>query len=52
MYDSIPDQYKTQEIYDIVVSLYAFLIVYWLDKYKTHRICDEAVGSDEGAMIL
>ena len=34
VFDSIPDQYKTQEIYDIVVSLYLFLIVYCPDKYK------------------
>ena len=27
-FDSIPDQYKTQEICDIVVSLYPFLIIY------------------------
>ena len=33
--DSIPDQYKTQKIYSIIVSLYPFLIVYFPDKYKT-----------------
>ena len=41
--DSIPDQYETQEIFDIVVSLHPFLIVCWPDKYKTQRMCDEAV---------
>ena len=45
--DSIPDQYKTQEIshicYHVVVSSYPFLKVYCLDKYKTQKMCDEAV---------
>ena len=39
----IPDQHKTQEICDLVVSLYPFLIVYCPDKYLTQRMCDEAV---------
>ena len=33
-FDSILDQYKIQEICDIVVSLYPFLIVYCSEKYK------------------
>ena len=41
--DSIPEQNKTQEICNIVVSLYYFLIVYCPDKYKTQKICDEAI---------
>ena len=40
VFDSIPDQYKTQEICDIVVSLYSSLIVYYSDKYLTQRMCD------------
>ena len=42
VFDSIPDQYKTQEICDIVVSLHPFLIGYCPDKCKTQRMCDEA----------
>ena len=37
VFDSIPDQYKTQELYDIVVSLYSFLIAYYPDKYIFHK---------------
>ena len=33
VFNSIPDQYKTQEIYDIVVSLYPLSTVYCPDKY-------------------
>ena len=35
--DSIPDQYKTREICDIVVSLYSFLIIYCTDKYVSQK---------------
>ena len=41
--DSIPNQYKTHEMCDRVVSEDAFLIVYWLDKNKTQRLYDEPV---------
>ena len=37
--DSIPKQYKTQEICDRVVSEDPFMIVYYPDKYKTHKEC-------------
>ena len=47
--DSIPNQYKTQEICEIVVSLYPFLIVYCPDNYITQELCDEAV--DDIALI-
>ena len=43
VFDSIPDQYKTQEICDQAVSLYPFLILYYPDKYITQRMWDEAV---------
>ena len=43
VFDSIPDQYKTQEICDLAVSLYPFLILYYPDKYITQRMWDEAV---------
>ena len=52
VFDSIPDQYKTQGICDIVVSLYPFLIAYCPDKYKTQRMCDEAVDDSLAAWKL
>ena len=45
VFDSILDQYKTQEIYDIVVSSYPFLVVYCPDKYIPQKMCDEADDS-------
>ena len=36
-------QYETQEICDIFLSLYPFLIVYCPDKYKIQKMCDEVV---------
>ena len=44
--------YKTQEICGIVVSLYSFLIVYCPNKYKTQRMCDEAVDDSLAALKL
>ena len=38
VFDSIPDQYKTREMCDRVVSEDPFLVVYCPDKYKTQRI--------------
>ena len=37
VFDSTRDQYKTQEICDVVVSLYPFLIVYCPDQCKTQK---------------
>ena len=37
VFDSIPDEYKTQEICDIVVSLHSLLIAYCPDKYVTQK---------------
>ena len=45
VFDSILDQYKTQEICDIVVSSYPFLVVYCPDKYIPQKMCDEADDS-------
>ena len=42
-FESIPDQHKTQEICDIAVSLYPFLIISCPDKYITQKMCDEVV---------
>ena len=50
VFDSIPGQYKNQEMYDIVVSLYRFLIAYYLDKYITQRIWDEDVDNSPAAL--
>ena len=50
MFDSIPDQYKTQEICDIDVSLYPFLVVYCPDKYKTQNMCNKAAADCLGAL--
>ena len=49
VFDSIPDQNKTQEICDIIVFL-SFLIVYCRDKYKSQRMCDEA--ADDSLAVL
>ena len=50
VFDSIPDQCKTQEICDIVTFLYPFLIVYCPDKYKTQGMCDQVV--DDSLAVL
>ena len=50
--DSIPDQYKTQEICDRVVSEDPILIVYCPDKYKTQEMCDKAVDDSLAALKL
>ena len=43
VFDSIPNQYETQEMCDKVVSEDSFSIVYCPEKYKTQRMCDKAV---------
>ena len=52
MFGSIPDQYKTQEMCDTVVSEDPSLIVYCPDKYETQRICDETVNNCLAAFEL
>ena len=49
---SIPDWYKTQEMYDRAVSENPFLIVYCPGKYKTQRMCDKAVDDSLVALKL
>ena len=43
VFDSIPDWYKPQDMCERVAPEDPFLIVYCPYKYKTQRICDEAV---------
>ena len=50
VFDSIPDQYKTPEMCDRVVSKDPSLIIYCPDKYKTQRMWDEAV--DDSLTVL
>ena len=52
VFDSIPDQYKTQEICEIVVSLYPFLVVHCPDKYITQVMCHEAVDDSLASLKL
>ena len=42
VFDYIPNQNKTQEMCERVVSEDLFLIVYCPDKYKTQRLSNEA----------
>ena len=39
----IPDQYKTQEICDRIISEVPFSIRYVPGQYKTYEMCDEAI---------
>ena len=39
-------------MYDRVVSEYPFLIVYCPDKYKTQKMCDEAIDNSLAALKL
>ena len=52
LFDFILDQYKTQEMYDRVVSENVFLIVFCSDKYNAKWICDEAVDDSLGSLKL
>ena len=45
IFDSIPDQYRTQEIRGFVVSLNSFLIIFCPDKYITQKMCDKVVDN-------
>ena len=48
-FDSIPNQYKTQEMCDRVVSKGTFIIVFCPGKQKTQRMCDEAAADSLAA---
>ena len=52
LFDCIPDQYKTQEISNLVVSLYPFLIVYCPDKSIIQKVCDKDVDDSLAALKL
>ena len=50
--DSIPDQYRTQEICDIIIMLYPFLIVHCPNEYTSQKMCDEAVDDSLASLKL
>ena len=52
VFDSIPDQYKTQETCDIFVSSYLFLMVHCPDKLKTQRMYNKAVNDSLAALKI
>ena len=35
----IPDQYKAQKMFDNVVCKEPFMLTYFLDRYKTRKMC-------------
>ena len=43
VFESVPDQYKTQEVFNKAVSVYPFMLKYYLDRYKTQKVYDKAV---------
>ena len=49
VFDSIPDQYRSQEMWQSCFWR-SFLIVYCTHKYKTRRLCDEAVDGSLAAL--
>ena len=44
-FDSVPDQYETQEMCHKAASNDPFVLEYSLNRYKTQKICDKAVDS-------
>ena len=50
VFDFITDWYKAQEICEKVASEDPFLIVYCSDRYKTQRMCDDAVDDSLAAL--
>ena len=50
VFDFIPDWYKDQEICEKVASEDPFLIVDCSDRYKTQRMCDDAVDDSLAAL--
>ena len=50
LFDSAPDQNKTQEMCDMAISEDLFMFVYCPDKYETQRMCDEAIDDSLTAL--
>ena len=52
VFDSIPDQHRTQEICDTIVYEDPSLIIYCCpDKYKTKRMFDSVVSEDPSLIV-
>ena len=45
VFDSAPDLYMTQKMYEKVVSKEPFMLNCCPNKYKTWKMCDKAVAS-------
>ena len=45
IFDSVPDQYITQEMCEKVVSKKSLILKYGSHKYKSQKMCDKAVDS-------
>ena len=45
VFDSVPDQYKTQEMRDKVVFKEPSVLKYCIDNYKIQEMCYKAVGA-------
>ena len=43
VFDSIPNQYNTQEMSSSIISEDPFSIRYVLDQYKTQQMCDKTI---------
>ena len=43
MFDSVPDQYKIQEMCDKIASDHPFKLKYCHDRYKTQEMCNKAI---------
>ena len=43
VFDSVSDQYKTQEMCDDIVFHNPFMPKYCFDRYKTQEMCDKPV---------
>ena len=43
VFDSVPNQHKTQEMCNSIICEDPFSIRYVPDRYKTHQMCDKAV---------
>ena len=50
VFDSVPDQYRTQEICNKVVSKEHFMLKYFFDRHKTLEMCDKAVDACQSAL--